>query len=138
MAANFNVNEDGALLTDINTTPLIDVLLVLLIVLILAMPALTHRTMLENQPGPAVDSPAPRVEIVVEFDGSLYWNETAVGDFAQLESFLRSTAGESPQPQVVINANRNAKYDTVAIVLATAQRLGVRRIGFAGQERFSD
>lgn len=138
MAANFNVSDDGAFLTDINTTPLIDVLLVLLIVLILAMPALTHQTVLDMPRGPVNGAPAPRIEIVVEFDGSLYWNETPVRDFAQLEGFLRSSSSEMPQPEVVINANRNAKYDTVAIVLATAQRLGVRRIGFAGQERFSD
>jgi biopolymer transport protein ExbD len=76
------------------------------------------------------------VDIVIDFDGSLYWNDAAVTDLAQLESYFKTTAAIPNQPDVRINANSLAKYDVVAKVLAAAQRNGITRLGFVGNERF--
>jgi len=66
-----------------------------------------------------------------------YWNGALVDSFSTLEHYLRTTANQTTQPKVHINANRHARYDTVAKVLAAAQRNGIQRLGFVEQERFA-
>ena|SRR5215831_9862470 len=130
--------EEPAPLMEINTTPLIDILLVLLIVLILTMPPLTHRTAMDLGNAGKADVARPAVTIGIEYDGSLYWDGTPVANFEQLEEHLRSAAGQTEQPDIRIDASRAAKYDSVVKVLVTAQRSGLRRVGFTGQERFAE
>jgi biopolymer transport protein ExbD len=129
--------EDSTPLCDINTTPLIDVMLVLLIALIVTMPPLTHATKVDMPSGvPGVELPSVAIEI--DFDGTLLWNDTALTGLEQLQSYLRTAAAKQPQPIVKINANRRAAYDTVAQVLAATQRGGIRSMGLVGNERFRD
>ena len=127
---------DSDMMVEMNTTPLIDLMLVLIVMLIMSLPPQTHAVKLDmpvtNNPPP--DIPPPVVDIQVDFDGSIYWNAELVTSGAQLESYLRSAAYAEPRPEIHLKPNKLAKYDYVAKVLATAQRLGVKNIGILGNE----
>jgi biopolymer transport protein ExbD len=131
--------EDEVML-DINTTPLIDVMLVLLVMLIVTIPIQTHAVKLDlpinNNPPPPEDQMPEVVNLEIDFDGTVIWNGTPVSTRAQLDRFLQDTAQKVPQPEVHLRPNRLAKYDAVARTLADAQRLGVTKIGFVGNEQY--
>ena len=124
-------------MVEINTTPLIDVMLVLLIMLIITLPIQTHAVKLDmprpNQSQPL--EPPPVVDLIVDFDGTVYWNGTRVPDSATLASYLRRAANADVQPELHIRPNRLVSYDAVAKVLSAAQRLGVTKIGVIGNEQ---
>jgi len=131
---------DDEVMIDINTTPLIDVMLVLLIMLIITIPVQTHAVKLDmprDKPPPVTVQPEV-VDLGIDFDGTMSWNGAAVPDRATLESYLRSAAAKDPQPEIHLNPNRLVKYAFVAEVLAESQRLGVVKIGLVGNERFMD
>jgi biopolymer transport protein ExbD len=113
---------------EMNSTPLIDVMLVLLILFIVTVPLQTHAVKLDASAGSAPPPPVV-VTLQIDFDGATYWNGRAV-DRATLDDLLRNVARQYPQPVIHVAANRLARYDGVAKVLADAQRLGVTRIGF--------
>ena len=126
---------EGEVMVEMNTTPLIDVMLVLLTLLIITLPIQTHAVKLDmprpNQKPPP--TPPVVVTLEVDFDGTVLWNGTAV-DRATLDSYLQSASTDDPQPEIHLQPNRLAKYDRVAMVLADAQRIGVTHIGFTGIE----
>ena len=138
-----NVGSGGSgdedVMVEMNATPLIDVMLVLLIMLIITIPIQTHAVKL-NMP---VDShsppPAPPVvvEIVVDFDGTIGMNGEIVKDRADLETRLYRIAQMPDQPEVHLEPNKLAPYKYVAEVMAEAQRLGVTKIGIVGNEQFN-
>jgi len=124
---------------DINTTPLIDVMLVLLIMFIITLPVMTHAVKLDM---PQSKSNPPPTEVVqepiridIDWDGSVVWNGSLV-QLDQLEGYFRAEAAKNPQPELHVRPERRANYDTVAKVLALAQRNGMQRIGFVGNEQF--
>ena len=132
MSMNVGASNDGPLL-EINTTPLIDVLLVLLIMLIITLPAMTHAIKLDVPIGKeGVVEPPPAIEVGVDFDNVVVWNGTAVGSFEELESMMQAAARTIPQPHINVRADRRSKYDAVAHVLAIAQRSGMKHIGIQG------
>ena len=121
-----------------NTTPLIDVMLVLLVMLIVTIPVQKQAVKLD-MPRPSNNKPtAPPtvVELEVDFDGTIMWNGNVVPDQDTMMKYLASSAASNPQPEIHLRPNRLAKYDTVAKILAWAQRIGVKRIGFVGNEQF--
>jgi len=126
-------------LAEINTTPLIDVMLVLLIMLIISLPLQTHAVKLDmpSGPPPLVQTKPERVSIAIDFDGTVLWNGQVVTDRAALEDRLRTAAAASPQPEIHLRPHRLASYRHVAAVLASAQRLGLARIGVVGSEQFT-
>jgi biopolymer transport protein ExbD len=132
-------NEDESMV-DINTTPLIDVMLVLLIMFIITIPVMTHAVKLDMPRGQAQPPPVPPevIELDVDFDGTYLWNGTPVTDEATLLSYLQNAANKDPQPEIHLRPNKRVKYDYVARVLAASQRLGVRKIGFVGNEQFME
>lgn len=123
---------EGEVLVEMNTTPLIDVMLVLLVMLIITIPIQTHAVKL-NMPPPNAKPPLVKpvvVELNVNFDGTVTWNGTPV-DMATLDSYLASEADKGDdQDEIHVNPDRLAKYDVVAKVLSDAQRLGATKIGF--------
>ena len=125
---------------DVNTTPLIDVMLVLLIMLIITIPIQTHAVKLDMPAGnpPPPLTPPEVVTIDVDFDGTIYWNDQVVPDRASLEARLVSAAAEPVQPEVHLRPNKLVTYRYVAAVMASAQRLGVTKIGLVGGEQFVD
>ena len=127
----------GELAMEINTTPLIDVMLVLLTLLILTLPTQTHVVKLVM---PQKSPPGPQpivVDLQVDFDGSYYWNGTPVNR-AMLDTYLTQTRDSEPQPEIHLNSNPLARYNDVAIVLGDAQRLGVTKIGFSDINQYSE
>src|SRR4051812_15985054 len=132
--------EDGAL-CDINTTPLIDVMLVLLIMFIITIPIMTHAVKLDMPMPNKTPPPEVRPDVIdleVDFDGAVVWNGTVVKDLGTLETYLRSSATQEPQPEIHLRPDRRAKYGLVAVVLAAAQRNHMKKIGFVNISEFRD
>lgn len=140
MAMSVGGGGENEPMMDINTTPLIDVMLVLLIMFIITLPVMTHAVKLDmpqtrnSNPPPVVVEP---IQLEVDWDGTVIWNGTPV-QLEALEGYFRVEAAKNPQPEVHVRPNRRANYDTVAKVLALAQRNGMQRIGFVGNEQFMD
>ncbi|GBQ20012.1 ExbD/TolR proton channel family protein [Acetobacter estunensis NRIC 0472] len=136
-----STTEDEGIV-DINTTPLIDVMLVLLIMLIITIPLQTHSVSMDLPQGnpPPQTTPDPRVVTVgIDFDNTITWNGAPVTNEAELQTRFREAAAEQPeQPEMHISPNRLADYKTVVHVLADAQRLGITRLGIVGQDQFTD
>ena len=126
--------RDPEVMLDINTTPLIDVMLVLIIMLIVTIPIQTHAVKLNMPTGNPPPSPPEVITIEVDFDGTLIWNGEVLPTRQELEARLRSAAAMPVQPDVHLRPNRLAKYGSVAAVMASAQRLGVTKIGLAGSD----
>jgi biopolymer transport protein ExbD len=127
---------------DINTTPLIDVMLVLLIMLIITIPVQTHAVKLDfPPPQPPTDKPPPPVvDIIIEFDGTIYWNNDVVPDRPTLEAKLEAI-GEQPkedQPELHLRPNKLVEYKYVAEVMAEAQKHNANKIALLGNEQFAD
>jgi biopolymer transport protein ExbD len=133
-----NSSQNGSAIVEMNTTPLIDVLLVLLVMLIVTIPIQTHAVKLDNPVTPSEPNQAPIVAIEVDFDGSVTWNGAPVPDRAALGNYLRLATAQYPQPEVHLRANRLARYGDVAVVLADVQRNGLRHVGFAGGEQYME
>jgi len=125
-------------MVDINTTPLIDVMLVLLIMLIITIPIQTHAVKLNMPVGtpPPPLAPPEVVTIEVDFDGTFIWNGLVLPDRADLELRLQAAAATSVQPEIHLRPNKLVKYEAVAAVMASAQRLGLTKIGLIGNEQF--
>jgi len=122
---------------DINMTPLIDVMLVLLIMFIITIPVMTHAVKLDMpraSNAPSLVQPVV-INLEIDFDGTVLWNGTPV-ELEALEGYFRREAANEPQPELHIRPSKRARYDVVARVLASAQRNGMRKIGFVGNEQF--
>ena len=123
---------------DINMTPLIDVLLVLLVMFIITIPVMTHAVKLDMpRPtnAPQVQADPVVIQLEIDFDGTVLWNGTPV-TVDSLDTYFRREAANDPQPELHIRPNKRASYDVVARVLAAAQRNGLLKIGFVGNEQF--
>ena len=140
MAMNLSsrIGADPDVMVEMNTTPLIDVMLVLLIMLIITIPIQLHSVNLNmpsgNPPPPA--APPVVVTIDVDFDGTILWNGEVLPNRDALEARLRTTAAQADQPEVHLRPNKLVEYERVALVMASAQRLGVTKLGMVGNEQF--
>ena len=138
-----NVGSGGGggepdVMMDINTTPLIDVMLVLLIMLIITIPIQLHSVDLNlpaGNPPPALREP-DIVRIDVDFDGTILWNGEALPTREALQAKLVQAAAQADQPEVHVRPNKLVEYKFVAEVLAESQRLGVTKLGMVGNEQF--
>ncbi len=131
-------SQEPDVMIDINTTPLIDVMLVLLVMLIITIPIQLHAVNLNmpvGNPPPPLEQPVV-VTIDVDFDGAVYWNGEIVPSRALLEERLTQAAQQPVQPEVHLRPNKLAEYKDVAAVMASAQRLGVTKLGLVGNEQF--
>jgi biopolymer transport protein ExbD len=124
-------------MVEMNTTPLIDVMLVLLVMLIVTIPIQTHGVKLDLPQTPKTDTPPPpAIELGVDFDGTITWNGRAI-DFPTLEAYFQQEAAKGDtQDEIHVRPDRLAKYDGVAKIMAAAQRIGVTKIGFTGNEQY--
>ena len=131
-------NADPEPMMEMNMTPLIDVMLVLIIMLIITIPKQNHSVNLNM---PVGTPPPPTVEPVVitidvDFDGTILWDSEVVPDRKALDAKLASVSAMADQPEVHLRPNKLVSYKYVAGVMASAQRLGVTKIGMVGNEQF--
>jgi len=129
---------EGDVMLDINTTPLIDVMLVLLVMLIITIPIQLHAVNLNmpigNPPPPLVLPEVVKIDI--DDRGLVYWNGEIVPDRAALEEKIKAAAAQAVQPEVHLRPDKESKYAIAAGVMASAQRLGLTKIGIVGSEQF--
>ena len=131
-------SAEPEVMMDINTTPLIDVMLVLIIMLIITIPVQLHSVNLNmpaGNPPPPLKEPVV-VTIDVDFDGTILWNGETMADRNALQARLREAAALPDQPEVHVRPNKLVEYKYVAQVLAESQRLGVSKLGMVGNEQF--
>ena len=130
--------DDQDVMIDINTTPLIDVMLVLLIMLIITIPIQLHAVNMDmpigNPPPPLVLPEVVKIDI--DDRGLTYWNGEVVADRAALEDKIKAAASQAVQPEVHLRPDKESKYSVAAGVMASAQRLGLTKIGIVGSEQF--
>jgi biopolymer transport protein ExbD len=131
--------SEGNAMAEINITPLIDVMLVLLVTLIVSLPTMTHAVKLAL-PGAVVSSAvSPRViDLDIDSDGSIAWNGRVLADMRQLDSQLRSEARADSQPEIHLRPDRRARYDLVAKVLALAQHDHLQKVAFVDTAQFAN
>jgi len=141
MAMSVGTGRPGAdpdVMIDINTTPLIDVMLVLLVMLIITIPIQLHSVNLNmpvgNPPPPLVEPEVLRVDI--DPSSRIYINGEVVDGRKAIEDRFSAESAKQPQPEVHIRPDKAAKYAVVAEVMATAQRLGMTKLGVVGSEQF--
>jgi biopolymer transport protein ExbD len=115
--------EDGK--PEVNATPLIDVMLVLLVMLIITVPLATHQTTVNLPFGETSKLPPAEVHLVIDFDDRIFWNGTEITDEMQLSRLLRAAAMSAEGTIVRVEPDKRARYEPVAQVLAAAQRAEV-------------
>ena len=129
-------NDSGGPMADINVTPLVDVMLVLLIIFIITVPVMKHAVNIDlpratNQPQ---DAKPETIRLSVDASGSFFWNDEAVDD-AALAVRLKAEASKTPQPELHIRGDKDVRYERVAQVMAAAQVAGVKKIGFGTEPK---
>jgi biopolymer transport protein ExbD len=131
-------NKEPEPMMELNMTPLIDVMLVLIIMLIITIPKQNHSVNLNLPVGnpPPVVAPPTVITIDVDFDGTILWDGEVVENRKALEAKLSNVASMADQPEVHLRPNKLVSYKYVAGVMATAQRLRVTKIGMVGNEQF--
>ncbi len=135
--------DKQGVMCDINTTPLIDVMLVLLVTIIMTLPVQTHAVKLDMPPPintPPPDKVPKTIDIVIDFDDSIYWNGNQA-NLDQVEGYFHSEfaqvqSGED-QPEIHLRPDKRSHYDTAAKVLASAQRNHMEKIGFVNTTEFA-
>jgi biopolymer transport protein ExbD len=133
-------SNDGGLMCDINTTPLIDVMLVLLVTLIMSLPVMTHAVKLDMPPPNPNQTPPPTppdvINLDIYYDGAIAWNGEPIKSMQELSSLFAQSAAKNPQPELHLAPDSHVKYDVVAKVLASAQRNHLEKIGFVNTAQF--
>ena len=122
----------GAPMSEINVTPLVDVMLVLLIIFMITAPLMTHRIRIDlpqANPNQQQETPPDPIDLAVKESGSLFWNDEPITD-AMLQAQLRVVAQRTPQPELQIRAEKTTQYQTIATVMAEAKSAGMVKIGF--------
>jgi biopolymer transport protein ExbD len=133
MAMNMGSGGDeDEVVSYINTTPLVDVMLVLLIIFLITIPVVRHsiNVQLPNETNEARESKLDNVEVSVAADGSIYWNELRMANSQQLVERLKTIAAKKPQPEVHIRGDKNANYEGVGRVVYACQMAGIAKVGF--------
>ena len=129
-------DETDDVMNEINMTPLVDVMLVLLIIFMITVPVMKHSVEVDlprasSQPQ---DAKPQTVRLSVDAQGQYWWNESPVAD-ADLPRMLKAEAAREPQPELHIRGDKNVRYERVAQAMAAAQQAGLRRIGFVTEPK---
>ncbi len=132
MAIRYRPEPDDALLSQINTTPLVDVMLVLLIIFLITIPVVNSSIVvsLPQQEVQVRETRPENVIVSIDAEGGIYWFETRLARPDQLAQRLALVAARQPQPEVHIRGDARADYDSIGRVVFAAQQMGIERIGF--------
>ena len=121
-------------MSEINTTPLVDVMLVLLVIFIITAPLLTHAVKIDLPQ--ASSQPLPEkpevISIAIDSAGKMYWNDAVIVP-GELKIKLQEIAGKKPQPELNIRADKETRYQVLAEVMADAQNVGISKLGFVSE-----
>ena len=132
MSVGSDSGDEDAVMSEINTTPLVDVMLVLLIIFLITSPVVLHlqKINLPIETNQAVKTTPEDVNIVVNKDGEMYWNQKHLNNTDELFDFLAKESVKVPQPEVKIRGDQQTRYEAIGRVLYTAQRAGIQKVGF--------
>ena len=139
MSMNVAGDKSGVM-CEVNMTPLIDVMLVLIVTLIMTLPIQTHAVKLDMPPPTALPPPLVLPEVYnldIDFDDTVYWDGNKVS-LAELEGYFRTESKKDPQPEIHLRPDKRSHYDTTAKVLAAAQRNNMQKIGFVNTTEFAE
>jgi biopolymer transport protein ExbD len=132
MSVGSDSGDEDAVMSEINTTPLVDVMLVLLIIFLITSPVVLHlqKISLPIETNQVVKTTPEDVNIVVNKDGEMYWNQKHLNNTDELFDFLAKESVKVPQPEVKIRGDQQTRYEAIGRVLYTAQRAGIQKVGF--------
>ncbi|WP_081726693.1 biopolymer transporter ExbD [Methylophilus sp. 5] len=130
----FSAGEHTQPMSEINTTPLVDVMLVLLVIFIITAPLLTHAVKIDlpqatSQP---LEEKPEVIDLAVDVDGKIFWNDSEI-QVTDLSARMADEAAKQQQPELQIRADKNTRYQVLAEVLAKAQTAGMKKVGFVSQ-----
>ena len=132
MAINVGGDSEGDMMADINVTPLVDVMLVLLIIFIITIRVIIQQVPIDlpkatNLP---TQTKPENITIAVDKQGAIYWNTQLLANMDELKSKLRGVVRQDPQPEIHIRGDASARYQFVGQVLVTTQQIGIRKVAF--------
>jgi biopolymer transport protein ExbD len=132
MSVGSDSGDEDAVMSEINTTPLVDIMLVLLIIFLITSPVVLklQTIKLPTEINQAAKTKPEDVNIVVNKDGDMYWNQKKLANTDELFEFLKKESVKLPQPEVHVRGDQEAKYEFIGKVIYTAQRAGVQKVGF--------
>ncbi|MBB3225047.1 MULTISPECIES: ExbD/TolR family protein [Pseudoduganella] len=132
MSVGSDSGGEDQVMSEINTTPLVDIMLVLLIIFLITSPVVLklQKITLPSEINQAIQTKPENVNIVVNKDGDIYWNQKKMADTNELFDFLKVEAVKVPQPEVHVRGDKEAKYESIGRVIFTTQRAGIQKVGF--------
>ena len=132
MSVGSDSGDEDTVVSEINTTPLVDVMLVLLIIFLITSPVVLklQRIKLPVETNQVAKTTPEDVNIVVNKDGEMYWNQKHLANTDELFEFLKKEAVKVPQPEVKIRGDQETRYEAIGRVLYTAQRAAIQKVGF--------
>jgi biopolymer transport protein ExbD len=140
MAMSVATDGDGETISAINTTPLVDVMLVLLIIFLITVPVVVQATPVElpKERNVPTQTKPENIVLVATKDGEIFWNIKRVPTTAELLSQLKKVAAEDPQPEVHIRGDMDASYEHIGKIVLTCQRAGIQKLGFIFEPETSE
>ncbi len=132
MSVGSDNGDEDAVMSEINTTPLVDIMLVLLIIFLITSPVVLklQKIALPSEINQAVKTKPEDVNIVINKEGDIYWNQTKMKDTNALFEFLKVEAVKMPQPEVHVRGDQDTRYEFIGKVIYTTQRAGIQKVGF--------
>ena len=125
-------SEEASVMASINTTPLVDVMLVLLIIFLITIPVITKTVpvVLPKAVNIPTRTKPENITIAVDKDGNIYWNDKRVADRSALLGFIKEAAVRKPQPEIHIRGDKDTRYEAIGRVMYAIQRGGIQKVGF--------
>jgi len=125
-------SDEASVMASINTTPLVDVMLVLLIIFLITIPVITKTVpvVLPKAVNIPTRTKPENITIAVDKDGNVYWNDKRVADRSALLGFIKEAAVRKPQPEIHIRGDKDTRYEAIGRVMYAIQRGGVQKVGF--------
>ncbi|HWJ95679.1 MAG TPA: biopolymer transporter ExbD [Telluria sp.] len=132
MSVGSDSGDEDTVMSEINTTPLVDIMLVLLIIFLITSPVVLklQKIQLPTETNQVMKTTPEDVNIVVNKDGEMYWNQKRLQNTDELFEFLKKESVKVPQPEVKIRGDQQTRYEAIGRVIYTAQRAGVQKVGF--------
>ena len=132
MTVGSDDGDEDKVMSEINTTPLVDIMLVLLIIFLITSPVVLklQKINLPSETNQTVKTKPEDVNIVINRDGDMYWNQTKIRDTNALFDFLKVEAVKTPQPEVHVRGDQETRYEFIGKVIYTTQRAGIQKVGF--------